>query len=173
MSITHGTKVDSLPGVHIHEPKIFPDNRGHFAEAFKLSSLQQAGGDLTLRQANVSFSRRGTIRGLHYTLTPPGQDKYVMCAAGSIIDVIFDVESEQYMAVKLDSASRNAVFIPSGYAHGFIALEDSTVFYLTSCEYQPDVDRGLSPYRVDWQALAPEILPDEYILSDKDEAAER
>ncbi|MDO4911392.1 MAG: dTDP-4-dehydrorhamnose 3,5-epimerase family protein [Corynebacterium sp.] len=165
-------RVESLPGVYIHRPRIFPDDRGHFAEAFKASALAEAGGQLDLRQANVSFSRRGTIRGMHYTLNPPGQAKYVMCAAGRIVDVILDYERNEYMAVELSSEERTAVFVPENYAHGFIAVEDSTVFYLTSCEYQPDVDRGLSPMRIDWQELAPSIDPADYILSEKDREAE-
>lgn len=174
---------DILPGVSLHVPQIFSDERGYFLEAFKNSAFQHANGrDFELKQVNLSMSKAGTIRGLHYTEYDAdastgkhysGQAKYVMCASGRIIDIIFDYKTGQWMHRELSAENRHALFIPENYAHGFIALEDSTVVYLTTSEYNPQADRTINPLAagIDWQALAPEIDPDAYILSEKDSSA--
>jgi dTDP-4-dehydrorhamnose 3,5-epimerase len=165
-----------IDGAYIFTPHIYPDNRGTFYEWFRSGEfLEDLGYHFGLAQANCSVSRRGVIRGIHFTDVPPGQAKYVVCANGSILDVIVDlrVGSPSYLkweAVALDDAARRGVFLAEGLGHGFIALStQATVMYLCSTGYAPGIEHGVHP-------LDPEIGIDwprdvEFILSDKDAAA--
>jgi dTDP-4-dehydrorhamnose 3,5-epimerase len=165
-----------IDGAYVFTPRIYPDNRGTFHEWFRAADVaQDLGYRFDLAQANCSVSRRGVIRGIHFTDVPPGQAKYVMCASGSVLDVIVDlrVGSPTYLrweAVGLDDESRRAVFLAEGLGHGFMALSpQATVMYLCSTGYAPGLEHGIDP-------LDPEIgiaWPGEgdVILSDKDAAA--
>lgn len=167
-------EVDHLPGVWLSTPRIHPDERGSFHEWFKASEFEAATGyPLDLQQANMSTSRKGVLRGLHYSEVPPGQAKFVACVSGAILDVAVDVRvgSEtygRYFATELTAENHRGLFLPVGFAHGFLALADSTVVYLTTSEYQPGVEHGIDPFDaeigIDWPEL-------NYILSDKDRAA--
>lgn len=163
---------DDLPGVLRSEPRIHPDDRGTFHEWFKASEFEAATGHpFDLQQANLSTSRAGVLRGLHVAEVPPGQAKFVVCVAGRILDVVVDVRVGsktfgRHVALELSSDNRHGVYIPVGFAHGFLALEDSTVAYLTSAEYTPGVEHAISPYSVgiDWPG-------EDHLLSDKDRGA--
>ncbi|MBC3186095.1 dTDP-4-dehydrorhamnose 3,5-epimerase [Corynebacterium sp. zg-331] len=157
-------------------PTVYPDRRGTFHEWFKASEFEQATGyPLDVQQANMSFSRAGVLRGLHYAEVPPGQGKLVTCPAGAIFDVLVDVrvgsgDFGHWAGFELSEDNRQALYIPPGFAHGFLALRDSTVVYLTTSEYQPEVEHGLNPHDaqigVDWPELAGPP-----VLSDKDRQA--
>jgi dTDP-4-dehydrorhamnose 3,5-epimerase len=165
-----------IDGAYIFTPSIYPDNRGTFNEWFRADEfLEDLGYRFDLAQANCSVSRRGVIRGIHFTDVPPGQAKYVVCASGSILDVIVDLRtgSPTYLkweAVALDDTARRAVFLAEGLGHGFIALSpQATVMYLCSTGYAPGIEHGVHP-------LDPEIGIDwprdvEFVLSDKDAEA--
>ncbi len=165
-------EIADLPGVYRSEPTVHPDERGTFHEWFRASVFEEATGyPLDLQQANLSTSKAGVLRGLHLADVPPGQAKYVVCVAGRILDVVMDVRvgSEtfgRHVALELSEDNRHGVFIPVGFAHGFLALEDSTVAYLTTSEYQPGVERAISPYSagIDWPGTG-------HLLSDKDRGA--
>ena len=147
----------SLPGVFLAKPTVHSDERGTFQEWFKASTFEEATGfPLDMQQGNLSTSRRGVVRGLHYADVPPGQAKYVTCVAGSIRDVVVDV--------RLGSPTFGQV----GFAHGFAALSDATVMYVTTSEYDPEIERELNPCD---PALAIEWGVAEPIMSDKDVAA--
>jgi dTDP-4-dehydrorhamnose 3,5-epimerase len=133
--------MDSLDvdGAWVITPCIRPDRRGTFHEWFSQTDLQAATGrSLDVAQASCSVSRRGIIRGIHFSDVPPGQAKYVVCTSGSTIDVIVDlrVSSPGYgcwATVPLDDQSRRAVFLSEGLGHAFVTLSDeATVLYLCS-----------------------------------------
>lgn len=164
--------VAEVHGVFLSEPKIFPDRRGTFNEWFKASEFEAAiGYPFDLQQSNISFSKRGVVRGLHFADVPPGQAKFVTCMSGAIWDVVLDsrVGSPtfgKWFATQLTAENRCSLYLPIGVAHGFLALEDSTVAYLTSSEYEPALEHGIDPFSagIEWPAA-------DYILSDKDQEA--
>lgn len=153
-------------------PPTYRDNRGEFTEAFVQHKLHTATGQLfNVAQVNISTSIKGTIRGIHFTQLPPGQAKYVQCTSGQVIDFIVDVRADSptfghWDSLILDSATHNAVHIPSGFGHAFQALSESaTVMYLCDTAYTPDVDLSINP-------LDPHIALNfpisAHVLSDKD-----
>lgn len=167
-------EVEQLPGVLHSRPKVHPDERGAFNEWFKASAFEEATGHpFDLQQANLSTSKAGVLRGLHFAEVPPGQAKFIACIHGRILDVAVDVRrgSEtfgQHVAVELSAENREGLYIPVGFAHGFLALEDSTVAYLTTAEYQPGMEHGIDPFDVELAIAWPEM---DYLLSEKDRTA--
>jgi len=127
-------------GVILIKPKAFPDNRGYFKEIFKESEFRKMNIPTPL-QANVSFSKPGVVRGLHYQLPPKEQGKIVTVMKGRIIDVAVDIRKKsksfgKYVYAELNEDNHYMLWIPPGFAHGFQALEDSTVLYfVTHNEY--------------------------------------
>lgn len=166
----------SLTGVWLHTPQQFTDERGLFAEAFQQSRFAEAVGlEFDVRQVNTSVSRLHTLRGVHFTDVPPGQAKYVTCPNGAILDVAVDLrvgspQFGQHVAVRLDSESRNALYIPAGFGHAFCALSESaTALYLCSLEFAPGIDRGIDPLDPDLALPWPAGI--EFVMSDKDRHA--
>ena len=152
------------------------DDRGVFLEWFKIEKLVEAiGHPLTLAQANLSVSKAGTLRGVHFADVPPGQAKYVTCPRGAVLDFMVDVRvgSPTFGAtdvVRLDSEYRRAVYLPEGVGHAFLALEDdSTLAYLCSTGYAPGREHGINP--LDPALALPLPGSVEFLLSDKDAAA--
>jgi dTDP-4-dehydrorhamnose 3,5-epimerase len=150
------------------------DDRGVFLEWFKAAEFENATGrGFDLRQSNMSVSKRGVVRGIHFADVPAGQAKYVTCVAGSILDVIVDLRVGsptfgRWDSVVLDDVERACVFISEGLGHLFMATSESaTVSYLTTDRYRPGSEHGLNP--LDEQlALG---LPAAALLSAKDAAA--
>ncbi|WP_428936162.1 dTDP-4-dehydrorhamnose 3,5-epimerase [Streptomyces sp. ACT015] len=158
------------------EPTVFPDGRGTFHEWYRGAEFRAATGyDLPLAQANCSVSRRGVLRGVHFSDVPPGQAKWVSCLRGAVLDVVVDLRTgsptyRRWEAVRLDDTDRRAVFLAEGLGHAFLALTDNaTVVYLTSSGYAPEHEHGvhaLDPgLGIEWPAG---ITP---LLSEKDAAA--
>jgi dTDP-4-dehydrorhamnose 3,5-epimerase len=165
-----------IDGAWVFTPRIHPDRRGSFHEWFSASGLSAATGrDLDLAQANCSVSLRGVIRGIHFSDVPPGQAKYVICASGSIIDVVVDLRVSspgygRWAAVPLNDETRRAVFITEGLGHAFVTLStQATVLYLCSTPYAPGREHGVHPLDPDIGISWPADL--DPILSDKDAAA--
>ncbi len=166
----------SIPGAWEFTPVLRPDDRGVFLEAFKASTFTEAVGHrFSMEQMNISVSRAGTVRGVHFAQVPPGQAKYVQCFSGRILDIVVDIRVGsptfgQCDAVELDDERRNALYIAEGLGHAFCALSDSaTVGYLCSEPYAPTREFGIHP-------LDPELAlpwPDgiDSVLSPKDAAA--
>lgn len=157
-------------------PRVFPDDRGAFAEVFKSAELVKAvGHELTVAQLNCSTSRRGVLRGIHTASVPPGQAKYVTCLHGAVLDVVVDIRVGsptfgRYELVRLDDASRRAVYVSEGLGHGFLALtDDATVAYLCSTPYNPAGEFGMNPLDPEVGVAWPPDLPP--VLSGKDAAA--
>lgn len=164
----------AIPDVVLIEPRVHGDARGYFVETFRLDRLeQQLGYPVVFCQDNESFSRRGVLRGLHFQLPPHAQAKLVRVLDGEVLDVSVDIRRGgptfgQHVAVKLDAHSQRQLFIPRGFAHGFVVLSETARFaYKVDNYYAPEADRGLAfddpALGIDW------LLPPEQLqLSAKD-----
>ncbi|HSL08814.1 MAG TPA: dTDP-4-dehydrorhamnose 3,5-epimerase family protein [Pseudonocardiaceae bacterium] len=166
----------TVPGVVEFTPKIFPDDRGRFVAPFQEPAFVDATGHpLHLAQSNHSVSRRGVIRGVHFSDVPPGQAKYVHCSRGALLDVAVDVRVGspafgRWEAVRLDTETYRAVYLAEGIGHAFIALADDTVMtYLCSTGYHPEAQRSVHPLDPALQLPWPDDL--DVQLSDSDRAA--
>jgi len=156
---------------------VHADDRGEFAEWFRFDKMAaETGYSFPVRQANISSSSRGVVRGIHFCQIPPGQAKLVTCMTGTILDVVVDLRVDsptfgQWERVELRSSDRNAVLLPVGVGHAFVALEDdTTVCYLVSDVFTPDREFGVHPFDAEL-GIDFELSLDELTLSPKDEAA--
>lgn len=163
---------------------VFKDDRGHFIQSFQESQFNEifvdvfsdiskktgksAPAGIKFIQDNESFSRAGVIRGLHYQLYPFAQSKLVRVLFGEILDVALDLRKGspsfgEYVSMRLSATSGTALFVPRGFAHGFVALEDSVVAYKVDAYYAPQSESGISYNSIDldWGVKKP-------ILSEKD-----
>jgi dTDP-4-dehydrorhamnose 3,5-epimerase len=137
-----------LTEVKILEPRIFEDARGSFFEAYRGDTLRALGIDITFVQENHSISKKGVLRGLHYQLGKP-QDKLVRCVQGAVFDVAVDIRKGsktrgQWTGVVLSASNRLQIFIPGGFAHGFLSLSPGAeVIYKVSNYYAPEEERGI------------------------------
>ena len=172
----------AIPGAWEFTPQQFGDDRGMFLEWFKGDEFHNLiGHDLDLRQANMSSSAAGVIRGIHYADIPPSQAKYVTCPKGAVFDVVVDIRVGSptfgsWDAVVLDDVDRRAVYVSEGLGHAFCSLEDgSVVTYLCSAEYAPEREHSVAALDdaigIDWPARARNGSPLKYELSAKDAAA--
>lgn len=169
----------SIEGAWAFTPQLHADDRGCFLEAFRGAEFAaDLGYELQVAQVNTSVSRRGVIRGIHYSDVPPGQAKYVTCVAGAILDVVVDLRTGspgfgKWEAVRLDDTDRRAVFLAEGLGHAFMALSDeATVLYLCSTPYAPGREHGVNPLDPDLAIAWPlEESGGEPVLSAKDAAA--
>ncbi|MCB9362864.1 dTDP-4-dehydrorhamnose 3,5-epimerase [Candidatus Woesearchaeota archaeon] len=138
-----------IPDVVLIKPRVFPDNRGYFLESYKYSDFSSNGINLHLIQHNHSKSEKGVLRGLHYQKEPKGQGKLIRIVSGSVYDVAVDIRVGsptygKWVAEVLDAVNMHMLWIPPGFAHGFLVLENNTnVLYATSNEYSPDHERGI------------------------------
>jgi dTDP-4-dehydrorhamnose 3,5-epimerase len=166
----------SIDGAWVFAPCIHRDDRGQLAEWYRAAEFSaEVGYPLDLKQANCSVSRRGVIRGIHFTGVPPGQARYVCCASGSILDVVVDLREGsptfgRWDAVTIGDADRRAVFAEHGLGHAYMALSQSaTVVYLSSSCYDPAAEHGVDPLDaeigIDWPA------GQDVVLSARDAAA--
>ncbi len=141
-----------IDGAWLAESPVWSDDRGFFREWFKSEDVKAATGqDFGIEQANISLSSAGTLRGIHYSIAPRGQAKWITCVAGSIQDVIVDIRPDsktfgQWIVVELKGDSGKAVLISEGLGHGFLALEDNTaVAYLVSTPFSPTDEYEINP----------------------------
>ena len=163
----------ALPGVLLVEPTVHGDGRGFFLETYNADRYEAAGIDAVFVQDNLSRSSRGTIRGLHLQ-HPTGQAKLVSVIRGEVLDVAVDVRVGsptfgQYVSVLLDAERRNQLFVPTGFAHGFLVRSEMALFsYKCSAPYSPDDEINIAyndaSIGVDWGVLDP-------VLSKRDAAA--
>jgi dTDP-4-dehydrorhamnose 3,5-epimerase len=162
----------TLPGVLILEPVVFRDERGFFFESFNQRSFDDAVGQhVGFVQDNHSCSRRGVLRGLHYQLAPQAQGKLVRVVRGRAFDVAVDLRRDsptfaRWVGATLDAQSQRQMWIPPGFAHGFLALEDDTHFlYKTTAFYARDCERSIvwndPALAIDWPLAggAPLLAP--------------
>ncbi len=142
----------SIEGAWKVTPQLHGDDRGWFMEMFKAEAFQEAVGQpFCAPQVNVSKSKAGVVRGIHFSQLPVSQSKYVTCLSGAIVDVVVDIRVGsptygQYEAVVLDSRSPQTLYISEGLGHAFMALEDdSVVCYMVSSGYAPGREFGVDP----------------------------
>ena len=138
-----------LEGLIIVRPTIFRDERGFFVESYKKSEYQNAGINLEFVQDNHSFSVRGVIRGLHFQRPPFEQGKLVRVLKGRVLDVAVDIRSGSstfgnYFSIELDESSGTMLYLPPGFAHGFLALTDDVhLMYKCTAEYNHKTEQGI------------------------------
>lgn len=142
----------SIPGAFEVTPSQHSDDRGVFLEWYRFDRLEEAvGHPLDLRQANLSVSKRGVVRGIHFADVPPGQAKYVTCTSGAVLDFAVDIRVGsptfgEWDSVLLDDAERKSIYLSEGLGHAFVALSDeATVAYLVSDVYRPSGEHGIHP----------------------------
>ncbi len=162
----------TLNDAYVIEPEKRSDERGFFARVFCLNEFKDQGLDINIVQANVNFSvHKGTLRGMHYQNAPYQEDKIVRCTKGSVFDVIIDIREDsstfkKWFGIELSENNHKALFVPKGFAHGFVTLEDnSEVNYLVTQFYTPSAEGGVRyndpEFKIEWP-----IKP--IIISDKD-----
>lgn len=168
-------KKTELNGVYIIEPQVFGDHRGWFMETYSNVKLAEAGIDCEFVQDNQSFSaHKNTLRGLHFQLNPRAQAKIIRCTKGSIFDVAVDIRKgspmyKKWVGVELSAENKKQLFIPRGFAHGFLTLTDDVeVQYKADEYYAPEYDGSVlfsdPEIGIIWGS-------DSFILSDKDKNA--
>ena len=166
----------AIPGLVLIEPKTYGDDRGVFFEVYKHSDFVRSGIPDHFVQDNFSRSIRGVLRGLHYQLDPMAQGKLVRCVSGRIFDVAVDIRKGsptfgRWEAQELSRENGLMLFIPAGFAHGFLTLSDTAeVLYKCTAEYSPAHDRGIiwndPEVSIPWAVTDP-------LLSDKDKVHPR
>lgn len=166
-----------IPGVWIIEPKVFKDARGYFMESFKKEEFERHIGVVDFIQDNESSSTKGVLRGLHYQKAPYSQAKLVRVIKGIVLDVAVDIRKDsptfgKHVAVELSEENKRQLFIPQGFAHGFLVLSDEAVFsYKVDNTYTPTHERGICfndpQVGVEWAGVDEAAL----IFSEKDKNA--
>jgi dTDP-4-dehydrorhamnose 3,5-epimerase len=126
-------KETKLPGLMLIVPDVFRDDRGYFFESYQKEKLQELGIDVDFVQDNESCSSKGILRGLHFQRPPHAQGKLVRVVKGSVLDVAVDIRKNsptygKWASFRLDGDSKNMIWVPEGFAHGFLVLEDDTIF---------------------------------------------
>ncbi|MBR1950378.1 MAG: dTDP-4-dehydrorhamnose 3,5-epimerase [Bacteroidales bacterium] len=163
----------AIEGPVIIEPKVFGDSRGYFFESFSQRDFEAKVGKINFVQDNESMSSYGVMRGLHFQRPPYAQSKLVRCVKGRVLDVAVDIRKGsptygKHVAVELSEDNHRQIFIPRGFAHGFVVLSDTAVFqYKCDNFYAPQADAGISildeSLGIDWQ-----IPLEKALLSEKD-----
>ena len=164
----------NIEGVYIIEPVLHGDERGYFMESFSERDFEaQTGLKVRFVQDNESCSRKGVLRGLHFQKEPYAQAKLVRVVRGKVLDVAVDIRPEsqtfgKYVATELSAENHRQMFIPKGFAHGYVVLEDDTVFQYKCDEYyHPEAEGGIAwndpQIAIDWGVAESEV-----ILSEKD-----
>lgn len=164
-----------LKGCYIIEPRVFADARGYFFESFNQKTFNEGvGQDVNFVQDNQSYSSKGVLRGLHYQTGEHAQAKLVRVITGAVLDVAVDIRPDsetygQYVAVELTAENQKQLFIPRGFAHGFVVLsETATFFYKCDNFYNKESEGGIiyncPEINVDWK-----LEGIDFLVSEKDE----
>lgn len=163
-----------IPEVILIEPQVYGDDRGYFVETFRQDLFEEATGyKVNFLQDNESKSTQGVLRGLHFQLPPHAQSKLVRAIKGKVLDIAVDIRNGsptfgKHVAVELSAENKKQLFVPRGFAHGFVVLSEDAIFtYKVDNYYSPDCDRGLAfddkQLAINWQ------LPERLLqLSEKD-----
>ncbi|MBF0329333.1 MAG: dTDP-4-dehydrorhamnose 3,5-epimerase [Nitrospirae bacterium] len=158
-----------LQDVILIEPKVIGDDRGFFIETYKQTDFAAAGIEECFVQDNLSRSAKGVLRGLHYQKNPKSQGKLIRCPKGSIFDVAVDIRKgsptyAKWVGVELSEENKRMLYVPKGFAHGFIVLSDyADLFYKCTDEYSPEHDAGIiwsdPTINISWPFEAPLLSP--------------
>jgi dTDP-4-dehydrorhamnose 3,5-epimerase len=164
-----------IPDLLLVEPKVWKDNRGYFYESYSAKAFEEAGVDVNFVQDNQSYSHRGILRGLHAQKAPFAQGKLVRVIQGSVLDVAVDARIGsatygQHYSVVLSGENHKQLWIPPGFLHGFLTLEDHTIFtYKVTAYYDKASEVGViwndKDLNIDWSE---DLAEADLILSDKD-----
>ena len=162
-----------LDGLVVLKPTVFKDNRGYFMESYNQKNINKLLGNVNFVQDNESESFRGALRGLHFQKPPYTQAKLVRCLKGSVLDVVLDLRKDSktygiFETISLTEENKKQLFIPKGFAHGFIVLSKSAIFsYKVDNYYNSDSESGVLwsdlDLNIDWK-----INKNEIIVSEKD-----
>jgi len=162
-----------IEGLKIIEPRIFPDDRGYFYESYSEKKYREAGIDATFVQDNQSFSQKGALRGLHGQADPFAQGKLVRVLQGRVLDVAVDIRKNsstfgQFVTIELSGKNHKQFWVPPGFLHGFVTLEDDTIFtYKVTNYYDKASEIGVlwndPTLNIDWETDLSNVL-----LSPKD-----
>ena len=162
-----------ISDVYIIEPSVFGDNRGYFLESFNLEKFKENIYPIKFLQDNESKSSKGVLRGLHFQKPPYEQAKLVRCIEGEVLDVVVDIRKNsktygKHVSVLLSGENKRQLFVPRGFAHGFLVLSDSAIFvYKVDNTYAPDHDAGIrwndKELNIQWGMEDSEV-----IISEKD-----
>ena len=166
----------SIKGLLVIKPEVFEDDRGHFFESWSKESYQKIDLDLDFVQDNQSLSQKGVLRGLHFQNPPFEQGKLVRVIKGAVIDVAVDIRRNsdtygQYFSVRLSENNKKVFWIPPGFAHGFVTLEDDTVFsYKCTGIYNKESEGALNwndkDLNIDWGIKNPLVSEKDMIAGD-------
>ncbi|MBY0543852.1 MAG: dTDP-4-dehydrorhamnose 3,5-epimerase [Sphingobacteriaceae bacterium] len=164
-----------IKDLFIIEPKIWKDNRGYFYESYSTREFAKAGIDAVFVQDNQSLSQKGTLRGLHAQAAPFAQGKLVRVIQGSVLDIAVDIRKKsstygQTFSVVLSEENHQQLWVPPGFLHGFLTLEDHTIFtYKVTNYYDKNSELGViwndPTLKINWTT---EINENEFLLSEKD-----
>lgn len=157
-----------LKGAYLIKPEPIEDERGYFARGFCAKEFENHGLNPCIVQCNLSYNeKKGTLRGMHYQKAPFGEVKMVRCFKGSVYDVIIDLRQEsptfrQWQGFELNENNKNMLYIPEGFVHGFVTLEDDTLLYYHVSEFfNPKADSGVRyndpAFNIKWP-LEPKII---------------
>ena len=162
-----------IPDVYIIEPSVFGDNRGYFLESFNLQNFEKNICEIKFIQDNESKSSKGVLRGLHFQKGTSAQAKLVQVLKGKVLDVCVDIRKDsptfgQHFSIVLDPINKKQLYVPRGFAHGFVALENDTIFsYKCDNYYDKSSESGIiyndTTVNINWG-----IPEDEMIISEKD-----
>ena len=163
----------AIPDVYIIEPTVFGDGRGYFLESYNQKKFEEVVGKASFVQDNESKSSKGVLRGLHFQSPPFDQAKLVRCIEGEVLDVAVDIRKNsktygKHVAVLLSGENKRQLFVPRGFAHGFLVLSDSATFaYKVDNTYAPNYDAGIrwndKELNIQWG-----VKDSEVIVSEKD-----
>ena len=162
-----------ITGLKIIEPNVWHDDRGYFFESFQAKKWAEFGIECQFVQDNEAFSSRGVLRGLHYQLPPFGQAKLVRVAFGEVLDVVVDIRPNsktygKHFRILLSGENKRQLFIPKGFAHGYIVVSENALFqYKCDQYYAQNYEAGIifndPGMNIDW-----ELDPEAFIVSEKD-----
>ena len=165
-----------LKGLYLIKPRVFEDERGYFFESFNQARFRENGLNLNFVQDNQSKSRKNVLRGLHFQNPPAAQGKLIQVIKGGVLDVAVDIRKAsptygKHYAVELTESNKLMMYIPEGFAHGFLTLSNDTIFsYKCTDFYNPSLESGLlwndPDLAIDWKILDP-------VLTEKDRNAKR
>lgn len=160
---------NSIPGIIIVEPKAFADDRGYFLESFKQNLYMQNGIKFDFVQDNISKSKKGTIRGLHYQVGNYAQGKLCQVLKGEVLDVAVDIRFGsptfgKYASARLSEENHRQIWIPPGFAHGFSVLSDEAIFHYKctqyySMEHERSINFADADLAINWETDNPLISP--------------
>jgi len=141
-----------IDGAWIYQAQVHRDPRGHFVEWFKQDLIRrELGREFPIIQANISDSKRGVVRGIHFSISKEGQAKWITCASGSLYDVVIDLRPnsktfKKWVGVEISAGSGTSILISEGLGHAFLSLEDdTTISYLLTSPYSPSEELAINP----------------------------